>query len=347
MELINKKWIPFQIGNLFQSFEQGKCKNASELKEGNCPYVGATNRNNGVLKFVEYDDKIITRGNCIIFISQGDGSAGYSIYKKEDCICGGTVIAAYADFINEYNGMFISCCSDMNQAKYSHGHARSLDRLKKDFIMLPVNNENKPDFDFMESYVKNLLMEDMVLLKKYISEKLKDIDFNEIDDLDTKEWKEYNINEIFTTIQRGKRLKNSDHILGDIPYISSSMINNGLSDFIGNEDGKKFSNCISIANSGSVGAAFYHDYEYIASDHITALKNDKFNKYVYLFLTVIVSKIGEKYSFNREINDFRIANEKILLPINENKEPDYYYMERYIKKIMYEQYKAYYNFLED
>ena len=24
MELINKKWMPFQIGNLFQSFEQGK-----------------------------------------------------------------------------------------------------------------------------------------------------------------------------------------------------------------------------------------------------------------------------------------------------------------------------------
>ncbi len=137
MELANKKWMPFQIGNLFQSFEQGKCKNASELKKGDCPYVGATNRNNGVLKFVKYDDKIITKGNCIIFISQGDGSAGYSIYKKEDCICGGTVIAAYADFINEYNGMFISCCSDMNQSKYSHGHARSLDRLKKDFIMLP------------------------------------------------------------------------------------------------------------------------------------------------------------------------------------------------------------------
>ena len=60
-----------------------------------------------------------------------------------------------------------------------------------------------------------------------------------------------------------------------------------------------------------------------------------------------MSRISDKYSFNREINDFRISNEKILLPVNEDGNPDYEYMEQYIKNIMYKQYKRYLDFLED
>lgn len=91
----------------------------------------------------------------------------------------------------------------------------------------------------------------------------------------------------------------------------------------------------------------YHQYEFIGSDHITAFKNEKFNKYIYLFLTTIVSRISDKYSFNREINDFRISNEKVLLPVNEDGNPDYEYMEQYVKNIMHYQYTKYLNFLED
>lgn len=347
MNLTDKKWLPFKIGDLFYKFEQGKCKNASELKEGNIPYVGATNRNNGVLKFVEYNEKIITKGNCIIFISQGDGSAGYSIYKKENCICGSTVIAAYSDFLNEYVGMFITCCSDMNQSKYSHGYARSLNRLKRDYIMLPVNERNLPDYKFMEDYIKNTLFGNITKLKKYCSQRVSKINYKEIKNIDDKRWKEFNIKEIFPYVNRGKRLKKHDHKIGSIPYISSKMENNGVDSFIANKNGKNFYDCLTIANSGSVGSSFYHPYKFIGSDHITALKNEKFNEYIYLFLSTVVSKIGEKYSFNREINDFRISNEKILLPINEKEEPDYEYMEQYIKNIMLDQYNRYLQFLED
>ncbi len=346
MELFTRKWAPFKIGDLFSNFEQGKCKNASALKSGNYPYVGATNRNNGILKFVEYDKNLVTKGNCLIFISQGDGSAGYSIYKKEDIICGSTVIAAYADFINEYNGLFISCCSDMNQSKYSHGHARNLDRLKNDYIMLPIDNTNNPDFPFMEKYIKELLLDDVNLLKKYFYESFNAIRIKPIKSLQDKEWQAFNIYDIFPFIQRGKRLKNYDHKIGNIPYISSSKVNNGLSDFIRNKNGRKFSNCLTIANSGSVGATFYHDYEFIGSDHITVLKNDSFNKYIYLFLATVVSKLGTKYSFNREINDLRISKEKIMLPIDDNKNPDFEYMGQYIQNIMSEQYNNYIIFLE-
>ncbi len=43
-----------------------------------------------------------------------------------------------------------------------------------------------------------------------------------------------------------------------MPYISSTAINNGIDNFISNKKKVRvFSNCLSIANSGSVGACFY------------------------------------------------------------------------------------------
>jgi hypothetical protein len=151
--------------------------------------------------------------------------------------------------------------------------------------------------------------------------------------LSDREWESFYIKEIFPEIQRGKRLKNNDHKIGILPYISSSYINNGVDDFISNDKGVRFfSNCLTIANSGSVGIAFYHRYRFVASDHVTQLKNIKFNQYIYRFMAPLLSRLGEKYSFNREINDVRLRREKIILPVTGDGEPDWQFMEDYVKE---------------
>lgn len=71
----------------------------------------------------------------------------------------------------------------------------------------------------------------------------------------------------------------------------------------------------------------------VASDHVTKLENEEFNKNILLFLLTITTRLGEKYSFNREINDTRIKREKVMLPINKSKEPDYDFMENYMKRL--------------
>ncbi len=151
--------------------------------------------------------------------------------------------------------------------------------------------------------------------------------------LTDREWKEFYINGIFEHIQRGKRLKTTDHIPGNMPYVSSSAINNGVDDFVSNSHKVRiFNDCLTLTNSGSVGTAFYHGYSFVASDHVTALKSEKLNEYSYLFIAVIVSRLSEKYSFNREINDVRINKEKIILPVDEEGKPDYAFMEQYIRE---------------
>jgi len=150
--------------------------------------------------------------------------------------------------------------------------------------------------------------------------------------LKNKEWKAFRVKDIFETVSRGKRLKTADHVQGNIPYVSSTAMNNGVDRFIGNVTGvRMYSDCLSLANSGSVGSCFYEPFPFIASDHITHLKNDNLTKYQYLFIAAVLNRLSEKYNFNREINDTRISREVVLLPVNESGQPDYEFMELYMR----------------
>lgn len=127
----------------------------NKVQHGGIEYIGATNRNDGVLCFVEVDPraaKMVQAGNCIGFIRNGDGSAGYAIYRARDFISTSDVMYGYADWLNESTGRFFLVAQDMIKAKYSHGHKRSAMRLVNDRVMLPVDKKGNPDWKYMEQY---------------------------------------------------------------------------------------------------------------------------------------------------------------------------------------------------
>jgi len=108
-------------------------------------------------------------------------------------------------------------------------------------------------------------------------------------------WERRPIQNIFADIQRGKRLKNGDHVHGTVPYVASTSIANGVDDFVGNAAGvRTFCNCLTLANSGSVGTTFYHPYTFVASDHVTKLASPEISKYAYLFLSVLVRNVARQ-----------------------------------------------------
>ena len=156
-------------------------------------------------------------------------------------------------------------------------------------------------------------------------------------------WRAFGMRDVFGQIQRGKRLKTADHVSGSMPYISSSAMNNGVDNFIANDDGVRiFSNCLTIANSGSVGSCFYHSYKFVASDHVTQLKKSGLSAFQYLFLSVMCLKLSCKYNFNREISDKRIGREKVFLPATPDGKPDFEYMDAYGHKIERERIDRYF-----
>lgn len=165
--------------------------------------------------------------------------------------------------------------------------------------------------------------------------------------LSDREWKDFAVPYVFQNIQRGKRLKKADHILGIVPYVSSTANNNGVDAYIEATKGTRvFENCISLANSGSVGTAFYEPFAFVASDHVTSLKRENTSQYVYLFLTAVLEQQGSNFNFNREINDLRIRKMRVMLPVDDNDEPDYQFMEDYMKELMVAKRKQYQEYVE-
>lgn len=139
-----------------------------------------------------------------------------------------------------------------------------------------------------------------------------------------RKWTSLKVTNIFDRICRGKRLKKANHIPGQVPYVSSTANNNGVDDYIEAVTGTRvFSNCISLANSGSVGTAFYEPFSFVASDHVTALKTTQASKFAYLFMATSIEKQKSNFNFNREINDIRVRNMRIMLPITDTGEPNY------------------------
>jgi putative type II site-specific deoxyribonuclease len=151
--------------------------------------------------------------------------------------------------------------------------------------------------------------------------------------LTDREWRAFKVSEIFPSIQRGKRIKRADHVEGNVPYVSASALNNGVDGFIGNREGiRVFANCLSLANSGSVGSAFFHPYAFVASDHVTKLEREGADRYIYLFFPPVFSRMAERYGFNHEISDARITRERIMLPVISDGTPDWAFMSAYMRQ---------------
>lgn len=166
LRLTDREWGKFKIGDIFE-IEKCKCSKVSSLQEGNVSYVGATNRNNGVLSFVENKSTLISKGNCIAFICDGEGSIGYSIYKHEDFIGSTTVKIGRNQYLNKYTGLFIVTSSNMTRGRYNFGYKRNEVNLKREIIMLPVNTDGQPDWQFMEDFIRQIEQNKIQTVLKY------------------------------------------------------------------------------------------------------------------------------------------------------------------------------------
>lgn len=332
MSLTSKKWKPFYLLDLF-SFEKGNQNQMNLLDNGDYPLISARNIENGLKRFVKKNSKKMFNGHCITLNLDGDGGAGIAYYQPYRMYLDSHVgVLSPKQKMSKYVLLFISACLTKQRKIYGHGHSINLSRIKTYQFFLPINNDLKPDYTFMHKYMKE--KENKMLIKYKEQCNIAKESVINLDDPLCHYWNNLQIDNIITNIQRGKRLKTGDHIPGKIPYVSSSAIDNGVDSFIGNEANvRKFKNCLTLANSGSVGATFYHPYEFIASDHVTKLENLKFNKYVYLYLSVITSRLSEKYSFNHEINEPRLKREQLFVPVDANGVPDYAYMESYMRAV--------------
>lgn len=347
--LDEKTWEPIAIGLQF-NLCRGRESKSTVVEGGKLPFVSAKKTDNGYRMFVE-PAKTKIDGNTISLNNNGDGGAGFGYYQPYQYTVDVNTTALIPlphVPMNPLIGLFWVSCFSWMHAYFGNARTLSNKRAEVTKIMLPVTDSGKPDYEYMAEYTRQMRETMLAKYRAYVEERIAELgEYVEIPALDEKEWAHFKMPEVFDTIQRGKRLKNADHVPGNVPYVSSTANNNGVDDYIEATSGTRvFGDCISLANSGSVGTAFYEPFEFVASDHVTALKTDGLTKYKYLFMTSMIEKQGSNFNFNREINDARIRNMQIMLPVTDSGEPDYEYMEQYVKNMMLRKYRQYLTFLE-
>ena len=155
--------------------------------------------------------------------------------------------------------------------------------------------------------------------------------------MDAVEWREFSIggsdglfNVIGTKTTHPSILKPG----GAIPRVTCSATNNAIDDFYYNEATEEGG--VLTVDSATIGYVSYQLNDFIATDHVEKIvSKTKINKYIGLFLKTCIdnSKIG-KYGYGYKFSQKRIVRQKILLPVDFKGNPNWQFMEDYIKQEM-------------
>lgn len=150
--------------------------------------------------------------------------------------------------------------------------------------------------------------------------------------LNDREWKDFTFDDLFI-VRRGESLYKQYMERGEIPYISASSNNNGISAYT--KEANRNGNMLSLAYDGSVGSVFYQASSWFASEKIVSieLKDRPFNRELALFFARVIEHQKGKYNYGYKWSvGIRMMRGKIRIPITSDGMPDYDFMEQFIKE---------------
>lgn len=145
-------WQIFKLEELFD-LKKGKRLTKANMIEGDLPFIGAIDSNNGYRQFI--GQKAIHTGNTITV--NYNGSVAEAFYQPNSFWASDDVNVLYPKFeMNQYTALFIAALLKNEKYRFNYGRKWHLERMKVSEIRLPVDKDKKPDFKFMEDFIKTL-----------------------------------------------------------------------------------------------------------------------------------------------------------------------------------------------
>lgn len=152
--LNTSNWKTFIYNEIFdiRRGDIGYYKN--NTKKGDIPYIGASNYNNGITDYVDESNR---KGNLISLAY--DGSVASAFYQPDPFFASEKIVTLdLKDYkLNKYIAMFIITVIRLEKFRYNYGYKWSVEtRLVNTKIKLPSTKDGKPDYKYMEDYIKTL-----------------------------------------------------------------------------------------------------------------------------------------------------------------------------------------------
>ena len=157
-------------------------------------------------------------------------------------------------------------------------------------------------------------------------------------------WRAFHLLDYFDFI-KGDQNDMSTLTAGDLPLISAKNSNNGCKAFV-TDNGKKIfrGHCLTLNNDGDGGAgiAFYQPTDFLLDTHVTALyPKIEMSRETLLFISTCITKQREKFGHGYSLNNKRLKNFRVMLPVTDEGAPDFEYMEAFMKNLVADKYKKY------
>ncbi len=321
-------WSEFNFCDVFTIKRGDRLRRIDQIS-GNIAYISSSKNNNGIDNYILPPDNMDIFENCLTL--SNSGSIGYCFYHPYKFVSSDhcTIIKIKDDTVlmDIHIGLFLKPIIETMRHKYSFGREISNDRLKKETVILPVTNKGKVDWNFIKNFMMNVSKTssfsntEINTIKNKIGLKIDD-------------WKEYKLIDLFDVKGAKPSYTKQEVFPGDYLYITTSNKNNGVASMshIEHED----ANVITI-DSATDGMAFYQEFKFVGSDHVEVLtpKSNFMNKYIGLFIITILNLQVAKYGYGRKRAQKRIKEETLRLPVDKNDNPDWQFMENYIKSLPY------------
>jgi hypothetical protein len=156
-----------------------------------------------------------------------------------------------------------------------------------------------------------------------------------IEALQPEAWTYFKLDDLFD-IRKGQRLTKANMLPGEYPYVGASDTSNGVTARIGqapiHEGGT-----ISVTYDGSIAEAFYQLEPFWASDAVNVLypKGFKLTPEAALFICTVIRLEKYRFNYGRKWHLERMRDSVIKLPVTAEGNPDFAFMEQYIKTLPY------------
>ncbi len=300
--------------------------------------------NNGIDGFIQAPKISRVFEDCISLANSG--SVGSAFYEPFKFVASDHVTHLKRPGTSRSQYLYFVCMLKTQASNFSFSREITDARVSAMRIMLPVAEDGSPDWDFMDACVTSVKERLLACWKRRVAERLAGLKEKEIPRLEEKAWKAFPIGELFS-VAPGEGLEKRNMMPGDRPFIGASSLNNGVTAFTGSE-GQLDSIVLGVNANGSVGEAFVHPYKCLCSGDVRRLhlQNGRDGEAVLLFCAQAIRKQKEKYSYGYKFSTSRMDKQKIMLPVDGAGEPDWDYMEQYVKNMMAKKLRQYLSFLE-
>lgn len=149
-------------------------------------------------------------------------------------------------------------------------------------------------------------------------------------------WANFFIYELFSPLEAGKS-KGLNHIekkATGVSYLGATNLNNGVLCFVTPDSNAiQKGNCIAFIRNGegSMGYSIYKAEDFIATSDISVGRHPRLNRYTGTFITTVADRVRGKYNFGYKRSPARLSKEILTLPVTKDGEPDWEFMENYMR----------------